>query len=180
MPAYPFFTPSRAELVAFLIGKRNLSEQDALYLAKRSQGSVSLALDLDLQALDQEDARYFQMLQPEVLKSPSKLFELSEEMSRDADPFRRTIEWMTSCLRDMILWKACGDSEQLIFDRHLAKIRESSARFSFDQLCQAFTRFQEGERLVSRNINRTLTLETILLDLNPAEPNGSAARKHGT
>ncbi len=162
-----FSTPPLEELIPFLIRKRNLSEQDALHVAKRSMGKVGLALSLDLKTLDQEDQTYFQLIQPEILESPARLFQLSEELSRDADHFKKTAEWLLSGMRDMIFWKSCPDPGYLILDRHWEKIRDASSLFSSEQLNRSFAFLQKAERLIQRNMNRPLALETVLLHLHP-------------
>jgi DNA polymerase-3 subunit delta' len=175
-----FSTPPIEELVQFLIGKRSLSEQDARHIAKRSLGKVGLALSLDLKNLEQEDHAYFQLIQPEILESPARLFQLSEELSRDADHFKKTAEWLLSSIRDMILWKNCPDPNYLILDRYWERIRDGSNLFSSEQLNQAFAFLKKVERLTQRNMNRPLALETILLHLHPRPGAAASARDSGS
>jgi DNA polymerase-3 subunit delta' len=167
-----FSTPLQEELVKLLIRKRSLSEKEALHIAKRSLGKVGFALSLDLENLEVEDLAYFQLIQPENLESPERLFQLSEELSRDADHFRKTAEWLLSSIRDMIVWKSCSDSDYLILDRYWERIRDASNLFTPEQLNRSFAFLQKAERLIQRNMNRPLALETLLLHL---QPRGGAA-----
>lgn len=162
-----FSTPPQEELVKFLMGRKKLSEQDALHIAKRSLGKVGFALSLDIKSLEEEDQAYFHLVQPEILESPAKLFQLSEELSRDADHFRKTSEWLLSSIRDMIVWKVCPDADFLILDRYWERIRDASNLFTPEQLNRSFSFLQKTERLIQRNINRPLALENLLLTLQP-------------
>lgn len=162
-----FSTPPREELVNFLMRNRKLSTQDARHLAKRSEGRVGVAITYDLESLDQEDLRYFMLIDPETLNSPGKLFQLSEELSRDADHFRKTVEWILSFIRDMIYWKTCPEPDLLILDRHREKIEQFSSQFSFEKLNRTFLMLLKVEKLIQRNINRPLALENVLFHLRP-------------
>jgi DNA polymerase-3 subunit delta' len=162
-----FSIPPSDQLFDLLMRTRTLAPQDARYLIKRSDGRVGLACSIDLEALNMEDQRYFSLIHPETLRSPSKLFQLSEEMSRDSEHFRKSVEWILSCLRDTILWKASLKPDHLILDRHYEKLDYLSKQFSFDELNHTFHSLIKIEKLIQRNINRPLALDTILLQLRP-------------
>ncbi|MFI5303157.1 MAG: DNA polymerase III subunit delta' [Nitrospiria bacterium] len=162
-----FATPPRDELIDFLVKKKGLTALDARNLAKRTQGKVGLALSIDIESLNRDDLNYFRLIEKETLASPSRLFQLSEELSRDSDHFRKTVEWILFFLRDAIIWKNCPDPEFLILDRHWEMINDSASRFSTQELHRSFELTQEIEKLIQRNINRPLALETVLLKLKP-------------
>jgi DNA polymerase-3 subunit delta' len=164
------FNPSSPEaLVPFLIDRKNVSPQDALRIAKRAEGRAGAALHLDLESLDQEEEQYLKLLQPENIASPSKLFQNAEECSRDPALLKKSLEWMSALIRDMIVWKTSPQPGEFIFSHHPDKINEWSSRFSLETLYRAFSFLQRIERFLTRNLNRPLILETALLQFYAGE-----------
>ncbi|MHB8482225.1 MAG: DNA polymerase III subunit [Nitrospiria bacterium] len=160
-----FSPPLFHELVSFLTLRKNFSEEEAFRVATRSQGKVGNALLLDLETLDQEDEKYLNLICPETLASPSRLFHLTEELSRDADYLGKTLEWISCFLRDMMVWQLCRQPDHLILRHHLDKINQWADTFSPENLYQSFIFVQKIEKLLTRNLNRSLVLETVLFQL---------------
>lgn len=161
-----FSPPLPQDLASFLTLQKRLSKEEALRIAERSKGKVGTALSLDLETLDQEDEKFFNLIRPETLAAPSKLFQLSEELSRDADYLKKTLEWISCFLRDMMVWKLCGQADHLIFSRNLNKIQQWTDQFPLETLNQSFVFVQNIEKLLTRNLNRSLVLETVLFQLH--------------
>ncbi|HXN06102.1 MAG TPA: DNA polymerase III subunit delta', partial [Nitrospiria bacterium] len=97
-----FYPPSTREIASLLLKKRETSPAEAEKIARRACGRVGVALTLDSAAIDAEDQKMKRLVDPETLASHSRIFQLSEEMGRDAENLRAALDWLSLWIRDML------------------------------------------------------------------------------
>lgn len=160
-----FFPPSTGEIASFLLKKREASPEEAAKIAKRAGGRVGVALTLDSAAIDAEDQKMKRLVDPETLASHSRIFQLSEEMGRDAENLRAALDWLSLWIRDMLIWKQTKAPDLLDRSEEASSYERLEPFHTRKTLLEAFHLIRNIERNLVRNLNRSLVLEYILLRL---------------
>ncbi|HLB94653.1 MAG TPA: DNA polymerase III subunit delta' [Nitrospiria bacterium] len=160
-----FDPPKREDIAGWLIRQKGLSQPEAELLAALSLGRIGLALTNDLgQLLDQRD-KAVSLLSPDALSNLDQLFENSRTYAGDEETFRATLDWILIWLRDLLVYRHNPDPRLLINLDRREELSQHSKHFSTDLLLKIMALLAAFHRAAHRNLNRTLVLETVLLEL---------------
>ena len=72
---------------------------------------------------------------------------------------------LTLWFRDVLLCKATGSTERLIFKEELASIKNEAGSVSFEGLNKTLKAIDEARKRLSANVNYEMTLELLILNI---------------
>jgi DNA polymerase-3 subunit delta' len=148
-----------------LQSKWNIPEKEAELLAHLSGGRVGYALrlhqDSDLMAFRQSILeRHRQMLSADRVRR----FAEAEQLSKDKDSLRQTIEIWQSLWRDVYLHASGSEVPIANLDRR-PEIEDLARHVGSDGAYQMVTSLQSAGIRLDENVNTRLTVEVLFLDL---------------
>jgi DNA polymerase-3 subunit delta' len=160
-----FLPLPRPILAQALMRKRNLSEEDAWFLAAIAQGSLGRGLAMDV---EQEKAVREELV---VLWSglgrmnAAEVLAQAEVLSKDRERLERLLDIGVEWLRDAIVLRVTGDERLLVHrqakDRHL----QWGEGIPLQQMLADMVLFTTSSRLFERRISAQLVAENLLLKL---------------
>ena len=168
------FQPIQKNSICEFIRKtKNLSDEDSLLIASLSQGSLGMALQMDLNDVLVKRQEIINLFLKDSLKSISGFFHFARRFSGEGEEDRRhkinstqeSIGLMLSWLRDLILVKRGGDIEMVInFDR-IDDLKKISSQYNYEQLENIFSIFSRANRLFARNVDVRIMIESCLAEM---------------
>lgn len=152
------------EIQRYLMHKVQIPDYQASICAAFARGNVGRAAEL---AVSSE----FEELKEEVLQllkglSDKTLSELAAFAKTKADKNSNTegfLELLQMWYRDVLLYKATGSSQGLIFGEELQYIKRMSVRSTYEGLNRILGAIEEARSRLKSNVNAELTLEWLLL-----------------
>lgn len=70
--------------------------------------------------------------------------------------------------RDVLLYKACGDREHIVFQDELSDIADAARRYSYEGIDGVIHSIERARSRLSANVNMELTMELLFLDMHKA------------
>ena len=160
-----FDPPAMDTISRFLIRHRNLPESEAKLLSALCLGQIGDALTADLDALIAERDQVISLLSPKSLQDLDQLFTTAQSQAADQDIWLRTLNWIQIWLRDSVLMKVANHPDLIINLDRLEQLSSFSNHYSVTSLLKVFSLLDSIQRSLHRNLNRTMVLESLLLEL---------------
>ncbi|HLF86465.1 MAG TPA: DNA polymerase III subunit delta' [Nitrospiria bacterium] len=160
------FVPPPSELIAGLLVKdRGMKYDEALILSMISMGKVGIALSAEQGELIEERDKIINLIPKLLEEGASGIFEASRELSGIPGDMDKSICWLMVILRDILVFRESKDPS-MIFNRDRIENIESMGRgVSSSGIIKLINQIWDAERLVSRNINRQLTLDLLFISI---------------
>jgi DNA polymerase-3 subunit delta' len=154
--------PSRTQIEAAVILRRNLPPPDARFLAILSDGQLGRALELDL---DEEKARqreYTSLVAPGALESIGTLLSTAETLAK-TDRAGDALAWLQGWLRDMLMLAVSGAPDDFLDQDRRRTLTPLASTVNVNVLTDLLEEIETLERQGHRHLNLQMALENILL-----------------
>jgi len=160
-----FLPLPRRELAQALTERRNLSEDDAWFLAALAQGSMGRGLEMDVR--QEREARTELAALRSALREmgAGEIVARAETLSRDREGFERLLDIGIEQLRDALVLHESGDEKLLVDGRGADFHREWAERTGRQRLVAELELFSASRGLLDRRVAGQLVAENLLLSL---------------
>ena len=159
------FNPVHRDVIAAFLEKEHaLAPDKALILASSSGGSIGRALTL-------HKGDYIS-LRDSILGRISKgtldplgCLALAGVLAGDREDIREALDILKSWYRDLLVFKETGRAEALINRDHAGDIGRLAGLTGVEEILRGIRTIQRAEAAIERNVNKPLTLETMVFTL---------------
>jgi len=159
------FNPVHRDVIAAFLEKEHaLAPDKALILASSSGGSIGRALTLhkgDYIAL--RDSILGRISKGAL--DPLGCLALAGERAGDREDIREALDILKSWYRDLLVVKETGRAEALINRDHAGDIGRLAGLTGVEEILRGIRTIQRAEAAIERNVNKPLTLETMVFTL---------------
>ena len=159
------FNPVHRDVIAAFLEKEHaLAPDKALILASSSGGSIGRALTLhkgDYIAL--RDSILGRISKGTL--DPLGCLALAGELAGDREDIREALDILKSWYRDLLVFKETGRAEALINRDHAGDIGRLAGLTGVEEILRGIRTIQRAEAAIERNVNKPLTLETMVFTL---------------
>ena len=160
-----FDTPQREEIKRLLVQQKGLSESEAAFFAALSMGKIGRVLTLDLAEIKAQRDKSVDLLKSKALSDLNQLFVNAQSYAADDETWKTTLNWILIWLRDLLIVQHNTDPELLINLDQQQDLAVHSQTLSTSALLRIMSLLMAFQHAFHRNLNRTLVLETILLEI---------------
>lgn len=173
--ALRFSTPSRTQVEAAVILRREVPPADARFLALLSEGRLGEALTADVKEARARQNDFLSLVRPSSLQSAGLLLSAAESLAK-TDRAAEALGWLARWIRDVVIVAVGGDRDQLLHVEQLDMLESAASRANVDELLLLLNDIETMEQNAARHLNLQMALETILLRLRSALDSVSPAR----
>jgi DNA polymerase III subunit delta' len=160
-----FDPPNQGDVARFLTEKRGMAAVEAGLMASLCMGRIGQALTADLAELKSRRDRALAPVRGKTLSDIGTVLEQAASNGSDEAAWSETLEWIRIWLRDLLIIRASGNPALLINFDLAEDLSIASKRFSTDSILKVLSLLDAFHRSMNRNLNRTMVLETVLLEL---------------
>jgi len=161
------FSPLSDETVAkFLMEREKLDHQKARLLSALAAGSVGTALELnreDVCAYREELIRILSVTQKNDLFS---MLHLASALAQGKKEIRHVLNILKTFFRDILVFKETRQDAMLINQDQSSVVAAFAKRLQSEQILQNIADIERAGEILERNVNKTLTLETMAFNLH--------------
>lgn len=161
----PFSRLPRTEIEGVLREKLALDEVQGHVLAALAEGSFDRALGRDRALYLEERPGLLKKLTALSAGSVKPSFELAKALAEDKERLPEVLEIFQAFFRDLLLFKHGGREEDLVNLDLLDKIRRVAAREDIPSVLRKLDALTACRYQLTRNVNRQLAVEVLLLRL---------------
>ncbi len=165
--ALRFTAPTRTQVEAALILKREIPLADARFLAIISDGRIGEALTADVQDTRQRQQALVDLVRPQSLHSIGSILSSAEAIAK-ADRAQDILAWLARWIRDLVLIQVGGDRDQILNLDDLPTLETYAQQADTDALLGLLREIELTEQRATRHLNLQMALEMILLRLRDA------------
>ena len=165
--ALRFTAPARTQVEAALILKREISPDDARFLAIVSEGRLGEALTADVKDTRARQQELVNLVRPQALQSIASILSSAEAIAK-ADRAPDMLAWLARWIRDLVLLQVEGDRDQILYLDDLATLELYAQQANTDSLLNLLREIEMTEQRATRHLNLHMALEMILLRLRDA------------
>jgi DNA polymerase-3 subunit delta' len=165
--ALRFTTPTRTQVEAALILKRELPPADARFLAVFSDGRIGEALTVNVADVRARQQECLTLVKPQSLTSSTTVLSTAESLAK-TDRGEETLAWLARWIRDLVIVMVDGDQDQILHLDQLADLRRYAQRADVDALLTLLNDIERTEQQATRHLNVQMALETTFLRLREA------------
>ncbi len=165
------FSPlALSQIETILMERRGWAQSEARFAAAWTGGNLGEALTLDLADTHQTEIEYHTLVKEEILAHYESLFEIAKTFSVSAEKLEKALYYLAAFFRDLLVLHAMGDLSDVdptylvLFWRKEELIRWAK-RMRTQDVARFLANVTEITKTVSRNINRQLALETLLMQM---------------
>ncbi len=161
----PFHPLSLSQVISILIEKKGWAMSEARLVAALANGNLSEAFSLEVEtAREMDEARY-------QLISSGDLFSTAEKFSKNIEIFEAALVYLFTWFRDVLVIKsfsgtAQADPSNLVYSWRYKALKGWADSMRSDEISSFLADLQAVRRAQIRNVNRRLSLETLLLKLH--------------
>ena len=160
------FTPLKNEEVfQYLQEKQGLEKSEAETIASASLGSIGRALEMKREDYITTVERILNRLADDDSKDLTGRISFARYLGKEKDDITCNLEVMNNAFRDSFIWKETREQNMLIFKGYENQIAVIANRLSGRELLQNIDIISKTIDAVSKNVNKTLTLESMLVKL---------------
>ncbi|HEX7232893.1 MAG TPA: DNA polymerase III subunit delta' [Candidatus Binatia bacterium] len=160
------FAPLKRQQVAACLVSQNMTMPDETEsLAAMSMGSIGLALKLKKEQLFEKRKDWANTLSSLKSGDYHSAMAAAEELGEDRDETMSFLGWVESWFRDLLVYQATGEADELVNVDMLAEIERQSARISIDRLHLSMDKAISAGAAIQRNFNRRMILEDLLFSV---------------
>jgi len=169
-----FHPVSKKSIHEFIKNTKNLADKDSMLIASLAQGSISKALEINLEETLKKRDKVINFIRSDNMMDIEKFFYFVREFSDESEKDRRRrakstqqfIELMSAWFHDLILIKRDGNRNSIINFDKLTELRETSQKFKSEQLEDIFSILSETNQLLLMNFDVRLTIEALLVEIS--------------
>ena len=173
------FNPVQRDVIAaFLEEKHLLEPAKAVILASSAGGSIGRALNL-------HKGDYF-ALRERILSRISKgpldplgCLALAGELASDKEDIPEALDILKAWYRDLLVFKETGRAEALINRDHSDSLERLASVLGREAILRSVGAIQDAGAAIARNVNKQLTLETMVFTLFSNKANFVEDSRHG-
>jgi DNA polymerase-3 subunit delta' len=163
------FTPlTDQQVIAILQQKRPDAPPQLGRVVALVMGRIGLALELDPQALEKEWLRFSQILSEGPPARMEGLLEVAQEYARDRETTERALQWIGLWLRDLLMIKVQVNPSCIIAEPSSPEFLRVGDKLSIEEVIALAGLVQWIWKALTRNLNRQLALEVLLLQIRKA------------
>ncbi len=160
-----FLPLPRLMLAQALMRRRELAEEDALFLAALAQGSMGRALDMDVEREKATREELMALWSGLGRMSPGDVLARSEALSKDRDRLERLLDTGVEWLRDALVFHETGDEKLLVYGHGKDVYRQWGDQVSLQRMLADMELFTASRALIERRVSAQLVAENLLLKL---------------
>ncbi|HIE64237.1 MAG: DNA polymerase III subunit delta' [Nitrospira sp.] len=166
-----FFYPlSLARLQAILMEKKGWTAEEALLVTALSDGRLREALSIELETAKALEAERYALVSEEVLIHHETLFEVAVAFSHDKEILEKALSYLMEWFRDVLVVHSLqssgeGSASQFVHAWRQEALSRWAGRMSPEAVWTFLDDIYKIQMAQNRNLNRTLSLETLLLRL---------------
>jgi DNA polymerase-3 subunit delta' len=159
------FTPLPPEVVdRYLRETESLDREAAAVLAASSGGSIGRALEMKHDDWLKVRNGIIEHLSDDP-SDPIKKLAFAGRLGTEREEILESLDILRTCYRDAMVLRETEDAQRLIFQDRSALIRVLAGRLSGRSLLNNLATVEEAMRAIDQNANKTLTLETMAINL---------------
>jgi len=159
------FNPVQRDVIAdFLVKKNALEPSEAVILAASAGGSIGRALSLhkgDYLALRKS---ILGGVSTETL-DPLGCLALAGALAGDKEEILEALDILKTWYRDLLVFKETGRAEAIINRDHAGDIERLAGSLDGETILRGVAAIQDAAEAIERNVNKQLTLETMVFTL---------------
>lgn len=160
------FTPlPMDQMVEELTRRLSLEQREAKTLAELSQGSLGRALEIFDHEVWEKRPGIIQALMDLPSQDVQRAFAMAESLADLGESLLLVFPIMISWYRDLIIWKEQEDFYRLVNQDFCEEARGRAALMSRRSLMRRIEAINETSKTLSRNVNRRLAMENLMLQL---------------
>lgn len=160
-----FNSPKREDITEWLLNNRKLPKPEAELLSALSMGKIGKVMTGELDDIKTERNKALDIVSIEALRDLQRLFLNARTCATEAQQWMTILAWVQIWIRDLLIARHGFNPNLLINLDQKSELSRQSPLFSVQSLLRASTLLNAFETAIHRNLNRTLALETILLEL---------------
>lgn len=157
---------SDKELKNYLMSEVKLPDYKAAVCAAFARGNVGrakeLAVSAEFEELKQETIRLLQQLSEKSVSELAAIAKSKAEKDSNTDTF---LELLSMWYRDVLIYKATGDSNRFIFYEEISVIKKMALKSTYEGINCILNSIEEARNRLAGNVNAELTLEWLLLTM---------------
>jgi len=166
---------SLSHVISILMEKKGWTMSEARLVAAFANGRLGEAFGLEVEtarALDEDRHR---------LVADGDLFQAAADFGKDAEGFDAALSYLFNWFRDLLVIKSLPgishlDPSMLLYSWRYEETKRWAAAMDSDEILNILNMLQALHHAQSRNVNRQLSLETLLLNLQEMRRGSPAAR----
>jgi DNA polymerase-3 subunit delta' len=160
------FTPlPREEVDRYLREKESLDGEAAAVLAASSGGSIGRALAMKRDDWLSVRNGIIEHLSEDNPADPLQRLAFAGRFGTEREEILEGLEILRTCYRDAMVFRETADAGRLIFQDRTALIRAVAGRLSGRSLLHNLATVEAAMGAIDQNANKTLTLETMAINL---------------
>jgi DNA polymerase-3 subunit delta' len=160
------FTPlPREDVQRYLREKESLDNDAAGVLAASSGGSIGRALEMKRHDWLNVRNGIIEHLSEDDPADPLKRLAFAGLFGTEREEILEGLEILRTCYRDAIVFRETRDAGRLVFQDRTALIRAVAGRLSGRALLSNLAAVEAAMGAIDQNVNKTLTLETMAINL---------------
>ncbi len=161
----PFHPLSLAQVITILMEKKGWTMAEARLVAALANGNLSEAFSLEV-----ENAREMDKMRYELISSDD-LFGTAEKFSKTIETFETALSYLFTWFRDLFVIKsfpseAHVDPAHLRYSWRYEQLKHWANTMSSDEISTVLADLQDVRKAQLRNVNRRLSLETLLMKIH--------------
>ncbi len=164
----PFSPLSLSQIEAILMEKKQWSTGDARLVAAFTGGKLGEALSLEVEEAREKEEALNVLVKEETLSHYDTLFEMAKTHAGSLETMSRALYYLSAYFRDILVMRMMGgrsDSADLVFSWRKEEIARWAARLNAEEATKFLANIAAIEQTLSRNINKQLALETLLMQM---------------
>jgi DNA polymerase III gamma/tau subunit len=134
-------------------------------VAAMSMGSIGLALRVKGEQLFERRKDWAQTLSSLKPGDYHSAMAAAEELGDDRAETMSFLGWAESWFRDLLVYQATGEAEELVNVDMRAEIETQAARVKLDRLQACMEKAVNAAAAIQRNLNRRMILEDLLFSV---------------
>lgn len=161
-----FHPLSTATIEKYLIEKYHVVDYRARTSAIFAQGNLGKAIRyIESDDFEEKRDKVLKILRNVHTMDVSEMLELIKEIGEDKDNVKDYIDLMVLWYRDVLLFKATKDMNQLIFQSEYPAISSEANQRDYEKIEEILGAFDKAKLRLKANVNFEVAMELMLLNL---------------
>jgi len=166
----PFSPLSLSQIESILMEKKKWSISNARLVAAFTGGKLGEALAIEMEAAREKEVALNLLVKEETLSHYDTLFEMAKSHSVNIETMERALYYLSAYFRDMLVMLMLGvhaqdDTSSLVFSWRKEELMRWANRMRAEEVIKFLADITAIEQTLSRNINKQLALETLLMQM---------------
>ena len=153
---------ARHEVARYLMSKEGINEDETSLRAALSMGSLGAAIKFDKNELLEKRQSWATLLLSLSAGDYRGASAAAEAIASDKEDCLGFLEWAETWYRDLLVYAATKDSEEMVNVDMLTEIGSQSAKGDFEQMLASFAQTARAAGRIQRNLNRRMVIERFL------------------